>query len=161
MCLTHPIIMFLLSLSLLCSARATAQIRIVDEQDGKPIAGAYTFSSDNAKYRTSTNPMLKVHTNICDWTYSSKAETWSTLLSFRSVYNYDYQPLPKKKFIAAEEMRDFVVSDVKTLNKEQADRELKDKTETADFTLPDCLPAIPYDMAKETQGMKKTKFWEM
>ena len=45
MCLTDPILTFLLLF--LCSAAATAQIRIVDEQDGKPIAGAYIFSSDN------------------------------------------------------------------------------------------------------------------
>ena len=58
-------------------------------------------------------------------------------------------------------MRDFVVTDVHTLDKEQADKELKDKSETADFTLPDCLPAIPYDVAKETQGLEQKKFWEM
>ena len=123
--------------------------------------GIYRHIINNAKYRTKINPMLKVHTNICDWTFSSKAETWSTLLSFRSIYNYDYQPLPGKKFIESEEMRDFVVTDVHTLDKEQADKELKDKSETADFTLPDCLPAIPYDVAKETQGLEQKKFWEM
>ena len=123
--------------------------------------GLYRHIINNAKYRTKINPMLKVHTMICDWTFSNKAETWSSLVSFRSIYNYDYQPLPGKKFIASEEMRDFVVTGVQTLTKEQADKELKDKTETADFALPDCLPAIPYDVAKETQGLKKTKFWEM
>lgn len=123
--------------------------------------GLYRHIIDNAKYRRNINPMLKVHANLCDWTFSSKAETWSSLVSFRSIYNYDEQPLPGKNFIAAEEMRDFVVTDAHTLSKEQADKELKDKTETADFTLPDCLPAIPYDVAKETQGLKKTKFWEM
>ena len=123
--------------------------------------GVYRHIINNAKYRTKINPMLKVHTMICDWTFSSKAETWSSLVSFRSIYNYDYQPLPGKKFIASEEMKDFVVTDAHTLTKEQSDKELKDKSETADFTLPDCLPAIPYDVAKETQGLKKTKFWEM
>ena len=123
--------------------------------------GVYRHIIDNAKYRTNINPMLKVHTNLCDWTFSSKAETWSSLVSFRSIFNYDNQPLPGKKFISAEEMKDFVVTDAHTLTKEQADKELKDKSETADFTLPDCLPAIPYDVAKETQGLKKTKFWEM
>ena len=123
--------------------------------------GVYRHIIDNTKYRTNINPMLTVHTNLCDWTYSSKAETWSTLVSFRSVYNYDYKPLPTKNFIAAEEMRDFVVTGVNTLGKEQADKEMKDKSETADFTLPDCLPALPYDVAKETQGLEQKKFWEM
>lgn len=123
--------------------------------------GVYRHIIDNSKYRKSTNPMLKVHTNLCDWTYSSKEETWSSLVSFRSVYNYDYSPLPGKKPIAAEEMRDFVVTDVVSLSGEQAKTELKDKTETADFTLPDCLPPLPYDVAKETKDLLKKKFWEM
>ena len=123
--------------------------------------GLYRHIIDNAKYRRNTNPMLKVHTSICDWTFSSNTETWSSLVSYRSIFNYDEQPLPGKNFISAEEMKDFVVTDAHTLTKEQADKELKDKTETADFTLPDCLPAIPYDVAKETQGLKKTKFLEM
>lgn len=58
-------------------------------------------------------------------------------------------------------MNDFVVTDVQTLTKEQAQTEMKDKKETADFTLPDCLPAIPYDVAKETEGLLKKSFWEM
>ena len=123
--------------------------------------GIYRHIIDNAKYRTNINPMLKVHTNLCDWTFSSKAETWNSLVSFRSIFNYDQQPLPGKNFISAEEMRDFVVTDAHTLPKEQADKELKDKTETADFRLPDCLPALPYDVTKETQGLELKKFWEM
>ena len=31
----------------ICWMPVCAQIRIVDEQDGKPVAGAYIFSSDN------------------------------------------------------------------------------------------------------------------
>ncbi|MGM9726829.1 MAG: hypothetical protein ACI3YJ_04380 [Prevotella sp.] len=43
------IITALITILLLCfsGTRACAQIRIVDEQDGKPVAGAYIFSSDN------------------------------------------------------------------------------------------------------------------
>ncbi len=123
--------------------------------------GVYRHLIDNNQYRKSTNPMLKVHTALCDWTFSSKEETWSSLLSFRSIYNYDYMPLPGKKFIASEEMRDFVVTDVTPLSGDQAKTELKDKSETDDFTLPDCLPSLPYDVTKETKDLLKKKFWEM
>lgn len=37
-------ILFILVL-LVCSTAAKAQFKIVDEQDGKPVAGAYVFSS--------------------------------------------------------------------------------------------------------------------
>lgn len=124
-------------------------------------AGVYRHIIDNKQLHQSKNPMLQVHTNLCDWTYSSREETWSSLLSFRSIYNYDYSPLPGKKPIAAEEMRDFVVTDVLSLSSEQAKAELKDKTETSDFTLPDCLPSLPYDVTIETKGLLKKKFWEM
>lgn len=123
--------------------------------------GVYRHIIDNNKYRKSVNAMLKVHTALCDWTFSSKEETWSSLLAFRSIYNYDYMPLPGKKFIASEEMKDFVVTEVLPLSSEQAKAELKDKSETADFTLPDCLPPLPYDVAKETKDLLKKKFWEM
>ena len=83
--------------------------------------------------------MHKTKVNLCDWTFTSKEETWSTLVSFRKIYNYDYKPLPTKEFIAAEEMSDYVVTGVCTLTGEQAQTEMKDRNETADFTLPDCL----------------------
>lgn len=61
--------------------------------------------------------------------------------------------MPGKSAIETEEMNDFVVTGVKALTKEQAQTEMKDRTETDNFTLPDCLPAIPYDVAKETEGL--------
>lgn len=122
----------------------------------------YRHIIDNTQYSKKPNPLLKTKTHLCDWTFSTpEKETWSSLVSFRNIWNYDYSPLPGKKAIATEEMNDFVVTDVKTLTKEQAETEMKDKKETADFTLPDCLPAIPYDVAKETEGLLKKSFWEM
>lgn len=124
-------------------------------------SGVYRHIIDNTKYRRSNNMMHKTKVNLCDWTFTSKKETWSTLVSFRKIYNYDYKPLPTKEFIAAEEMSDYVVTGVCTLTGEQAQTEMKDRNETADFTLPDCLPTIPYDIAKETQELVRKKFWEM
>ena len=121
----------------------------------------YRHIIDNSQYRKSTNPLLKTKTDLCDWTYSNPKETWSSLVSFRKIWNYDYKPLPGKDAIETEEMNDFVVTDVKCLTKEQAQTEMKDKKETADFVLPNCLPAIPYDVDKETEGLLKKNFWEM
>lgn len=123
--------------------------------------GLYRHIIDNTKYANSDNMLLTVKDAISDWTFSSRKETWSSLVSYRNIFNYDLCPLPNKAPIAAEEMRDYVVTDVQTLTKEQAEKELKDKSETDDFTLPDCMPAFPYDVAKETEGLVKKKFWEM
>lgn len=123
--------------------------------------GVYRHVIDNNKFRLKLNPMLDIKTDLCDWTYSSEKGTWSTLLSFRKIWNYEYRKLPIKKPIAAEELSDYVVTGVQTLSKEEATAELKNKSETSDFILPDCLPYIPYDVAKETQGLLQKKFWEM
>lgn len=121
----------------------------------------YRHIIDNTQYRKITNPLLKIKTDVCDWTFSDKKEAWSSLVSFRKIWNYDNTPLPGKSAIETEEMNDFVVTGVKALTKEQAQTEMKDRTETDNFTLPDCLPAIPYDVAKETEGLLIKRFWEM
>lgn len=90
------------------ASQLKAQFRIVDEQDGKPVSGAYVFSSKG--------------TLLCN---------------------------------------DFVTTDVKTMTKEEAKAEMKNHSETDQFTLPDCLPAIPYDVAAETKDLLKKSFWEM
>ena len=57
---------------------------------------------------------------------TSPKNSWSSLLSYRHVYNYDYRPLPTKAPIATEEINDFVTTDVKTMTKEEAKAETKD-----------------------------------
>ena len=47
------------------------------------------------------------------------------------------------------------------MTKEEAKAEMKDHSETDQFALPDCLPAIPYDVAAETKDLLKKRFWEM
>lgn len=123
--------------------------------------GLYRHLIDNSRYRKIDNKMLHVKTDLCDWTTTREGGPWSSLVAHRRIFDYDYTPLPGKQPIAAEEMTDFVVTGVQTMTRQQAQKEMKDKTETDDFTLPDCLPAIPYDVAKETQGLVKRKFWEM
>ena len=123
--------------------------------------GVYRFIIDGTKYNRPASLLLNVKTQLFDWTLSSLKHSWSSLLSYRRVYNYDYRPLPTKAPIAAEEINDFVTTDVKTMTKEEAKAEMKDHSETDQFTLPDCLPAIPYDVAAETKDLLKKSFWEM
>ena len=123
--------------------------------------GVYRFIIDGTKYNRPSSLLLSVKTQLFDWTFSSPKNSWSSLLSYRRVYNYDYRPLPTKEPIATEEINDFVTTDVKTMTKEEAKAEMKDHSETDQFDLPDCLPAIPYDVAAETKDLLKKSFWEM
>lgn len=123
--------------------------------------GVYRFIIDGTKYNRPSSLLLSVKTQLLDWTFSSPKNSWSSLLSYRRVYNYDYRPLPTKAPIATEEINDFVTTDVKTMTKEEAKAEMKDHSETDQFALPDCLPAIPYDVAEETKDLLKKSFWEM
>lgn len=182
------------------ASQLKAQFRIVDEQDGKPVSGAYVFSSkgtllcisdangnvklqegmvtiSNLAYEPLTVDAAKEKGTVCmkpkaytlpevavdkaEYVKLSGEHSWSSLLSYRHVYNYDYRPLPTKAPIAAEEINDFVTTDVKTMTKEEAKAEMKDHSETDQFTMPDCLPAIPYDVAAETKDLLKKSFWEM
>ena len=88
--------------------------------------GVYRFIVDGTKYNRSASLLLNVKTQLFDWTISSLKHSWSSLLSYRRVYNYDYRPLPTKAPIATEEINDFVTTDVKTMTKEEAKAEMKD-----------------------------------
>ena len=88
--------------------------------------GVYRFIVDGTKYNRSASLLLNVKTQLFDWTISSLKHSWSSLLSYRRVYNHDYRPLPTKAPIATEEINDFVTTDVKTMTKEEAKAEMKD-----------------------------------
>lgn len=47
----------------------------------------YRHIIDNTQYRKITNPLIKIKTDVCDWTFSDKKEAWSSLVSFRKIWN--------------------------------------------------------------------------
>ncbi len=122
--------------------------------------GLYRAVIDNAKLRDMNSKSLTISTNISDWTFSQPESNMSALVSFRGLLQYTWRWDKQSDPIECKEIRDFVTLDVLMLDKKEAEEELKDKSETDVFDLPDCLPAISYDVSQETQGLEKRTFWE-
>lgn len=122
--------------------------------------GLYRSVIDNTKFKKTDTKSLTITTNINDWTYSQPETNMSALVSFRSLYNYTWRWDKKSAPIDCKELRDFVTLDVTTLDKKEAEEEMKDKSETDVFDLPDCLPSISYNVSQETEGLEKRTFWE-
>ena len=128
---------------------------IIDEKKG-----LYRSVIDNTKFKKTDTKTLTVTTNINDWTYSQPETNVSALVSFRGLLHYTWRWDKKSEPIDCKEIRDFVTLDVTTLDKKEAEEEMKDKSETDVFDLPDCLPSISYNVSQETEGLEKRTFWE-
>lgn len=67
-----------------------------------------------------------------------------------------YYPIAVKRFKSVEVTRykEFVVTDIQTFSKEDAKREMKNKKELSEFTLPDVLPSLNFDLEAETKDFE-------
>ena len=115
-------------------------------------------TQSNATTSTITN---NYKTCFFDWTYRNGDKSLTNLAAFSSYILLDYRnPMKGMKSMDVTKHNEFVVTDVQSLSKEDAKREMKDKSQTSDFVLPDILPALDFDLAEETKNLKQTKFDE-
>lgn len=134
------------------------------------IRGLYRTILDDIKCKTAPdNECYKVLTKVNDWTYNSPERTLSSAVAYSMFTNFIYRSpflqikdsdggeLPGMDVVISEE---FVVTDFSNMTKEDAHREMKDKSETSDFVLPNVLPALPFDVETETKELKQTRFKE-
>lgn len=134
------------------------------------IRGLYRTILDDIKCKTAPiNEFYKVFTKVNDWTYNSPERTLSSAVAYSMFTNFIYRSpflkiknpvggkLPGMDVVISEE---FVVTDFSNLTKEDAHREMKNKSETCDFALPNVLPALPFDVETETKDLKQTRFKE-
>lgn len=122
--------------------------------------GLYREVVDNTKFKNRNNKYFTLSTNISDWTFSQEEESWSSLVSFRGILEYTWKWEKKDEPIVGKEMKDLLVTGVTTLDKATAEKEMKDKSETDEFTLPANMPAVPYNASEQIKGLEKRKFWE-
>lgn len=103
----------------------------------------------------------KFKTCYFDWVYNNENHSLSGLVSFTGFIQM-YYPIAVKGFKSVEvtTYNEFVVTDIQTLSKEDAKREMKNKDELSEFTLPDVLPSLNFDLEAETKDLKRTKFNE-
>ncbi len=142
-----------------------ASIRKYSANDGCMVIidkkkGLYRQVVDNTKFKKRDTKSLSVTTNINDWTFSQPECEMSSLVSYRGLLNYTWRWDKKSEPIDCKEIRDFVTLNVTVLSKKEAEEEMKDKSETDVFDLPDCLPSISYDVKRQTEGLEKRTFWE-
>lgn len=137
------------------------------------VRGYYRAIIDNMKCQNrSLNPKIIKKLHINDWTYKGQEQSLDSVIAYCGIINFKYRDpfiIVKniKGFVTGTEVgldvfmsNEFVVTDYTHLTKEEALREIKDKTETREFKLPDVLPPLIFDLAEETKGMKQTDFEE-
>lgn len=96
-----------------------------------------------------------------DWTFRSENHSLNELVSFTGFIELDCLLAAKGfKRVNVTKYNEFVVTEIQTLSKEEAKREMKNKEELSEFTLPDVLPSLNFDLESETKDLKRTKFNE-
>lgn len=134
-----------------------AIIRIVNKEKG-----IYRSIIDGIKSKIAASTIIhKYKSCIFDWTYRDANKSLANIKSFSSYIQMDCL-LATKGFKAVEvTMRnEFVVTDIHSLSKEDAKREMKNKKRVSVFVMPDILPALNFDLEAETRELKPTDFCE-
>lgn len=128
--------------------------------------GLYRVIIDNLKFtnRTSVNVLgirEKITKNIVDWIYSDKERDISDLVAMRMYYEMECKWSSKKVTVPVQVQQDFVVNSVTCLKKAEAKEEMKEKEISKEFTLPDCLPAIPQSIVEQGKKLILKKYKEI
>ena len=124
--------------------------------------GIFRTIIDGTKSNATTSTIAsRYKTCIFDWTYRDNDKSLTNMLAFSSYIMMDYRnPMKGLKSMEVTKHNEFVVTQVECLSKADAKREMKDKSQTSDFILPDILPALNFDLVEETKNLKQTKFDE-
>lgn len=127
-----------------------------------PDRGIYRSIIDGIK-ANAVSSTLKYKYKSCyfDWTFRSENHSLSELVSFTGFIELDCLLAAKGfKRVNITKYNEFVVTEIQTLSKKEAKREMKNKEQLSEFTLPDVLPLLNFDLEAEIQDLKRTKFDE-
>ncbi|MCI5917405.1 MAG: hypothetical protein MRZ57_08065 [Bacteroidales bacterium] len=105
---------------------------------------------DNVKHSTRTSVSLfgfsyAITKDIGDFVYRDNGRGWTSLVSYRKYGESVVRESKKSLPIDMSFVSDFVIVECKSISKEEAKQEMKDKTITRDFALPDAMLASPID----------------
>ena len=118
------------------------------------------LKNDTSKYWDGTYITKQ---SLNDWTMRNKTTdtiSISDLVATHRCIAYEYLHDAKSKPIYVDTIKDFVVTDVEYLTKEEAKKEMKEKEIAREFKMPNVLPEMNYDKEKETKNLIETDFWE-
>ena len=126
------------------------------------IHGVFRTVIDNLKSGTQTShPLIKWNTSICDWTYKNANRSLVNVAYCSTYHDFSYRsPINPQKPIGVTMACELYITGVTAMKKDDAKAEMKNKSQTRDFVLPDYLPQNTFNLEEEIQDMKQTKFDE-
>lgn len=126
------------------------------------IHGTYRTVIDNLKSEIQpSHPLVKWNASICDWTYKNANRSLVDAAYCSTYHDFSYRsPINPRKPIDVTMARELYITGVVAMKKDEAKAEMKDKSQTRDFELPDYLPQNTFNLKEEIQDMKQTKFDE-
>lgn len=126
------------------------------------IHGVYRTVIDNLKSGIQTShPLIKWNTSICDWTYKNANRSLVSVAYCSTYHDFNYRSLMNPlKSIDVTMACELYITGVVAMKKDEAKAEMKNKSQTRDFVLPDYLPQNTFNLEEEIQDMKQTKFDE-
>lgn len=125
--------------------------------------GSYRTIIDGMKFANKTSVgFLGLHYTVkkmfMDWTYSQNEENEKSIQSLRTYREEDFQWSKKMPVVPVVTQSDIVVYEVTYHSKQDAKAMMKDKEQTTDFILPDCLPALPQSVIEQGKKLQPKKF---
>lgn len=127
--------------------------------------GLYRSVIDSNKFTDRTSISLfgvkyRLTKNVIDWVHNAPSSSFSTLVAVRQYREEEFQWSKKSVIVPIQTQSDLVVNSITCLSKDEAKAEMKDKSTTTDFTLPDCLPPLPESLNSQTENLVLKKFRE-
>ena len=102
---------------------------------------------------------LSIKQNLMDWTTNDNTGTLLSLIAVRQLVSYDWA-YDKHTLSQVESISDVVVVETESISKDDAKREMKDKSISREVSRTNSLPDIPYDVQHELQGLEQHDFWD-
>ena len=120
---------------------------------------------DNVKHSNLTSVSLfgfsyAIKKDVGDFIYNGNVHGWTSLVSYRKYGESVVRNSKKSLPIDMSFVCDFGVIECKSISKEEAKREMKDKNITRQFVMPDVLPASPIDEKTAVSTLIECDFHE-
>lgn len=101
---------------------------------------------------------MRFEKQFIDWTFSDPSMGLASLVGCRT---YRRLVFGKKNPIVEETTQEISVISIKAMSKEEAKVEMKEKTISKDYTLPDALVPIPFNVTEDTKDLVERDYWTM
>lgn len=128
-------------------------------------AGSLRTIIDQMKFqrKTSTKAMgihYDLRKMLVDWTYGEEPASDENLKAMRMYTEADFRWSKQMPVVPMVVQQDLAVFEITYPSRQDAKAEMKDKHTATDFTLPDCLPAMPASVIQQGKALVMKSFHE-